>query len=121
MGARDWRDLPRAPRPGTPVCDASALAAPGTLGVDLAGFPLLLVRLEDAIRSYFNACPHQHLPLDWRGGQVLSADGLRLRCSNHAAGFDARTGQGVEGFGEGCALIAVPVETVGTEIRIKSV
>ncbi|MGR3463505.1 Rieske (2Fe-2S) protein [Limimaricola sp.] len=118
MGARDWRDLPRAPAPGTPVCAADALAGPGTLGVEIGGFPLLLVRTPAGLFGYFNACPHQHLPLDWRGGRILSEDGRRLRCSNHAAGFDARTGQGVEGFGEGCALIAVPVEADGEEIRV---
>ncbi|PSK87305.1 nitrite reductase/ring-hydroxylating ferredoxin subunit [Limimaricola soesokkakensis] len=120
MGARDWRDLPRAPAPGAPVCTAGALAEPGTLGLDLGGFPLLLVRTGIGLFGYFNACPHQHLPLDWRGGRVLSADERLLRCSNHAAGFDAATGQGVEGLGQGCVLIPVPIEETGGEIRIGS-
>ncbi|WP_112322066.1 Rieske (2Fe-2S) protein [Oceanibium sediminis] len=108
-----WKDMPGAPAPGTLVCAADDMTAP-TLGVDLDGFPLLLVRVNGRLLGYVNACPHQYLPLDWRTGNVLAADGVTLRCSNHQAGFDAETGKGVDGFGAGCALDPVPlVERAG--------
>lgn len=85
-----WQDWPRAPAPGTPICPAEALKA--TASFDLAGFPLLLVRTADGPRGYVNACPHQYLPLDFRGPRVLSSDGTRLICTAHQATFDAGTG-----------------------------
>lgn len=104
-----WKEMPFAPAPGTRVCAASALDGPVN-SFDLDGFPLILVRSAVGLRAYVNACPHQALPLDWRSGNVLSRDRRVLRCSNHAAGFDAVTGEGIDGFGEGCSLDPIPVD-----------
>jgi len=104
-----WRSYASAPAEGTELCRAEAIPEPGTLGVEPGGFPILLVRRDGRVRAYINACPHQDLPLDYRGKQVLSADGRILRCTNHAAGFDADTGAGADGLGVGCALDPVPV------------
>lgn len=112
-----WKDLPFAPSPGRRVCGVYDLAGP-IHSVDLDGFPLLLVQCDENLQGYVNACPHQYLPLDWRSSNILSADGKTLRCSNHEAGFDARTGEGVDGFGVGCALDQVPVCRVGDDILI---
>ena len=43
-------------------------------------------------RAYVNACPHQYLPLDFHGPEVLSGDGMRLICSAHQACFGAADG-----------------------------
>ena len=112
-----WKSYPRAPRPGTVLCAAAALPTRGTLGVEVGGFPVLLVR-AGGLRAFVNACPHQFLPLDYRGGGVLSADGAVLRCSNHAAGFDAGTGMGIDGHGQGCWLDQVPVEVRDGQVVI---
>lgn len=77
--------------------------------MELDGFPVLLARSGGQIRAYVNACPHQFLPLDYRAKSVLSSDGRILRCSNHEAGFDLVTGEGIDGFGAGCALDPIPV------------
>jgi nitrite reductase/ring-hydroxylating ferredoxin subunit len=103
-----WKSYPRAPRPGTRLCAVTDLPGRGTLGVQVGGFPVLLVQ-AGGLRAFVNACPHRFLPLDYRG-RVLSADGEVLRCSNHAAGFDAETGMGIDGYGQGCWLDPVPVE-----------
>jgi nitrite reductase/ring-hydroxylating ferredoxin subunit len=50
---------------------------------------VLVVRRGAGLRAYLDLCPHQYLPLTWRGRRVLSADGERLRCSNHGAEFAA--------------------------------
>ena len=109
MSASDWRKMPFAPAPGAVICASSDLKS-GAQSHDLDGFPVLLVQSESGLRAYVNACPHQFLPLDWRSAKVLSQDGKTLRCSNHDAGFDAETGDGIDGFGLGCALTPIPVE-----------
>ena len=113
MNRDAWRDFPGAPAIGTRICPAAEVPAAGVASHDLDGFPLLLVASANGLRAYVNACPHQYLPLDWRSGNILSGDGATLRCSNHDAGFDACTGQGLDGLGQGCALDPVPVHVAG--------
>ncbi len=104
-----WQSYPRAPSRGAVICAVSDVPDPGTLSVEVSGFSVLLVRVDGKLRVYVNACPHQYLPLDYRRDQVLSADHAVLRCSNHQAGFSVDTGEGVDGFGQGCNLDAIPV------------
>ncbi|AXC49203.1 (2Fe-2S)-binding protein [Paracoccus suum] len=85
-----WRDWPRAPAAGTILCPLAAVAP--TASLDLDGFPVLLVQGAGGLAGYVNACPHQYLPLDFHGPNVLSEDGARLICSAHQACFDARDG-----------------------------
>lgn len=106
----NWQTYPSAPVGGSFVCRASDVPEGGSFSVDLAGFPILLARQTGQLVAYVNACPHQFLPLDYRSNQVISADGALLRCSVHEAGFDLRTGLGVEGPGSDCALDPVPVQ-----------
>lgn len=114
----DWRSLPRAPESGSHVCALGDVPFVGTLGVDIQGFPLLVVRTEQGLYAYFNACPHQYLPLDWRAKDILSADASQLLCSNHSAGFDVSTGEGVSGHAQGCALHSIPIRVEGDTLLI---
>lgn len=120
MNAEAWRDFPGAPEKGTRICAAAEVPLTGVTSHDLDGFPILLVASAEGLRAYVNACPHQYLPLDWRSPNILSADGEMLRCSNHDAGFDACTGQGRDGLGQGCALDPVPVRVDGGWLVIGS-
>ena len=52
-----------------------------------------VVRRGDDVRAWRNLCPHQWLPLTYRSPNILSADGLRLRCSNHGAEFSSEDGR----------------------------
>ena len=70
---------------------------------------VLVVRRGAGLRAYLDLCPHQFLPLTWRGRRVLSADGERLRCSNHGAEFAVEDGRGVSGPGSACGLTRVPL------------
>lgn len=105
----NWRDFGGAPDRGAPLVEAAALPPGAALGLVVGDFPVVVVRAAAGLRAYVNACPHQYLPLDHRGGRILSADGRSLLCANHGAAFDAATGEGVAGPGLGCALIPVPV------------
>ena len=118
MNHTAWTTFPNAPAPGTVICPAADVPQTGVKSFDLNGFPLILVASGDGLRAYVNACPHQFLPLDWRSENILSADGGVLRCSNHDAGFDACTGAGVDGHGQGCALDPVPVVVSGDQLKI---
>ena len=102
---------------GHPICARDAIVDGGVLCVEVDGFPVLLLRQGDGVRAYVNACPHQYLPLNHRGDQVLSADGTVLRCTNHGAGVAVETGLGVEGPGIGACLDPIPV-TVSDEAVI---
>lgn len=107
----DWQSLIGAPPPGTRVCPAADLGD-GVLSLVLeteaGAFPLLVLRADGTPRAWFNACPHQYLPLDYRSPNILSADRRTLICSVHQARFDAVTGEECEPQ-YGCALEPVPV------------
>ena len=64
----------------------------------------------DDAYAYVNACPHVWLPLTYRSGSVVSADGGRLVCSNHYAEFSVEDGSALSGpVTPGCGLTPVPV------------
>lgn len=113
-----WTDYSAAPDPGTSVCKTDDVRGVLSLTVNTAkgDFPLLVLRIGDNLRAYVNACPHQYLPLDYRGTQLLSADGGKLICTAHGARFDVLTGEGVGGAN--CGLDAVPVDVVDGMIVI---
>jgi nitrite reductase/ring-hydroxylating ferredoxin subunit len=71
---------------------------------------LLVVRHGDELRAYEDVCPHQFLPLTQRGSRVLSANGERLRCTNHGAEFAVADGRALGGPTGGCGLTPVTVE-----------
>ncbi len=104
-----WTDYSTAPAPGTPICTTEQVGRVLSVGVNTANgcFPLLVVRVGEAFRAYVNACPHQYLPLDYRGTQLLSADGTMLLCTAHGARFNLATGAAVDGVD--CGLDPVPV------------
>jgi nitrite reductase/ring-hydroxylating ferredoxin subunit len=72
------------------------------------GGSVLVVRRGSEVRAWRNLCPHHWLPLTYRSPKVLSADGLRLRCSNHGAEFSVEDGRPL-GDGLPCGLEPVPV------------
>ena len=107
-----WRRHPHAPAPGTALARVEEIEDPGvrplSFGAGRRVFSMLLVRSGGTVRAFLDACPHAFLPLTWRGGSVLSADGLRLVCSNHFAEFDAADGSPVSGPAD-CGLDILPV------------
>jgi len=113
-----WKSNRGAPEEGTVICAAADIPDPGTLGVDVGGFPVLLVRTANMIRAFVNACPHQYLPLDHKGDRLISADATIIRCTNHSAGYRIEDGVGAEGFGLGCALDMIPVSVTAKGVVV---
>lgn len=115
-----WTDYSSAPPAGTFVCESDALTTVMATDVTSANgaFPMILLRGPNGLRAYVNACPHQYLPLNYRGDQLLSACGTKLLCTAHGASFDADTGE--ELAVAPCPLDAVPVVEGDGTIRIAS-
>ena len=113
-----WTDYSTAPARGTRICREAEIEGVRSLTITTqkGAFPVLVLRTPNGIRAYVNACPHQYLPFDYRGDQLVSADGLRLMCTAHGAQFDIDSGTAITGAD--CALDAVPVEVIEGEIRI---
>jgi len=103
------------------LAQSSDVPMGGTKTMMVGAFPIVFVRGAGGLRAFVNACPHQYLPLDYKGDKLLSTDGKTLRCTNHSAGFSAETGDGTEGLGLGCALDPVPVSESAGEIRVAAV
>ncbi len=104
-----WTDYASAPDPGTELCPEHEVRVvhPVVVTTERGSFPVLLLRDGDAIRAFVNACPHQYLPLNYRGDQLLTADGTALICTAHGARFDRHSGAVLEGAD--CGLDPVPV------------
>ncbi len=70
---------------------------------------LILHRDGDAVRGWFNVCPHAGRRLDWAPGKFLRSDGL-LVCAAHGASFELGGGGCVAGPCRGESLRAVALE-----------
>ena len=70
--------------------------------------PVVVVRRGAKVRAWRNLCPHHWLPLTYRSEKILSADGKRLRCSNHGAEFSIEDGRPLDDALP-CGLEPVPV------------
>ncbi|MBP2296549.1 Rieske (2Fe-2S) protein [Azospirillum rugosum] len=102
------------PATGTVLCRLDELpdgdAREFRFGEGRRVFSMLVLRRGGGVRAYVNACPHVWLPLTYRGGSVVSADGARLVCSNHQAEFAVEDGRALGGPVEAdCRLTPVPV------------
>jgi nitrite reductase/ring-hydroxylating ferredoxin subunit len=78
--------------------------------------PIVVVHRGAEARAFRNLCPHQWLPLTYRSSKILSADGMRLRCSNHGAEFSVDDGRPLDAALP-CGLEPVPVH-VDAEGRV---
>jgi nitrite reductase/ring-hydroxylating ferredoxin subunit len=74
--------------------------------------PIVVVRRGAEVRAFRDLCPHQWLPLTYRSPKILSADGTRLRCSNHGAEFSIEDGHPFDATLP-CGLEPVPVHVDG--------
>ncbi|KAF1711337.1 ferredoxin [Pseudoxanthomonas kalamensis DSM 18571] len=84
--------------------------------IDGVGESLILLRSGDAVRAWWNVCPHAGRRLDWAPGKfLLGKDGL-LVCAAHGATFELENGQCVAGPCRGDALRAVAVEKIGDDV-----
>jgi len=70
----------------------------------------MVIRKGDEVFVYENKCPHIGMPLDYRPGQFLNADGSMIQCSTHGAKFRIEDGYCVSGPCEGDRLKSISKE-----------
>lgn len=114
--------LARRPAPGERLCGFDELSP--ELGVKRfmwleADGPrrLLLLRQGDALRAYWNECPHFGVALEGPDGDPFSEDRTLLQCSFHGARFRIADGYCVAGPCEGKSLRPFPIALVDGEVR----
>ena len=72
---------------------------------------IIVVRKDDRIHAYFDACPHYgDTPMAWRTNAYLNAAGSRIVCASHGAEFEIETGLCVAGAAVGKSLRRAPAE-----------
>jgi len=91
------------------VTDIPKNGAKGFPGPDGEFTGLIVVRQDDHVYVYENACPHIGTPLDWTPDRFLSADGQYLICATHGARFTIDTGTCLSGPCRGDRLTPVDV------------
>jgi len=76
---------------------------------------LIVLRHGDAVRAWFNVCPHAGRRLDWAPGKFLITRGT-LVCAVHGASFRTDDGCCVGGPCRGDSLRAVPLRVEDGEV-----
>ena len=114
MKTPHWKRLRHAPAVGTELCKLDDLDATGhrkiTVGQSPNTFSILLIRQGQLVTAFVDLCPHQWLPLTFKGDNVVTRDGVEIVCSNHQARFDAADGRPLSGpVTPDCGLCVVPV------------
>ena len=84
---------------------ADALWVDEMIGVEVAGEPVLLLRLDDGVHAYADRCAHKAAKLS--DGRL---DRGVLTCAAHGWCFDACTGEGLNPRGVRLRPLAVKVE-----------
>ncbi|MFB6281545.1 MAG: Rieske (2Fe-2S) protein [Haloferacaceae archaeon] len=107
---------------GTPIAPVAEVPRDATLLVTLrddAGDEreAVLVRTDDGVRAWLNACQHfTHIPLDKGGGAEMR--GAEIVCTNHGAHFAADTGLCTHGPCEGAYLASVSVAVADGTVHL---
>ncbi|AVG40160.1 hypothetical protein LMG6001_05722 [Achromobacter insolitus] len=94
---------------GAALCWLDDIPDGGSLTVNFAAQPVILLRRGEAVWAYLNRCPHFSVTLDAAHGAVLTYEAQVLMCAHHSALFRFEDGLCIEGPCQGAALDAVPL------------
>ncbi len=104
------------------LCRLDDIPDGGAIGVSVpsatGGFDLIVMRRGERAFAYHNECPHAGRNLDYAPGQFLVREG-RITCAVHGATFGVESGACLGGPCRS-GLVAMPVEVVDGEIRLRS-
>ena len=104
-----------------PLCPIADLPPGGQLAFAPATAnapPLFAIHGPEGPVTYINACPHLGLPLDWKPGKFLTADGTHILCATHAAEFRITDGLCLRGPCRGDTLTKVPCTVVNGTLMV---
>ncbi|MFL0810982.1 MAG: Rieske 2Fe-2S domain-containing protein [Agarilytica sp.] len=100
------------------LCRSSELDNNQSMRFDQSSFQFFILRRNNKVYAYRNACPHIGVTLDWAPNQFFSSDGELLQCSTHGALFIPETGACVSGPCRGQSLTQLSVEERNGEIHL---
>lgn len=89
------------------LCASEALAESRSLGFEVAGQKLLIVRKDAQVFAYRNSCPHRGVSLEWLPDQFLDSSASLIQCATHGALFLIDSGECVAGPCAGQSLDAL--------------
>ncbi len=89
------------------LCSSDALASDSSLGFDIDGCKLLVVRRGGVAYFYINRCPHRGIPLEWQPDQFLDSSASLIQCATHGALFLIESGECIAGPCAGRSLTAL--------------
>jgi nitrite reductase/ring-hydroxylating ferredoxin subunit len=89
------------------LCPSHALAESKSLGFELDGLKLLVVRRSWHVYAYRNRCPHRGVALEWHTHQFLDQSASLIQCATHGALFLIESGECVAGPCAGQSLQAL--------------
>jgi nitrite reductase/ring-hydroxylating ferredoxin subunit len=79
---------------------------------------IFLLRRQDKVYAYLNACPHVLSALDWMPDRFLDPTRTLIQCASHGAQFRIDDGFCVDGPCAGKSLTAIPIDVVDGEVRV---
>lgn len=83
------------------ICHINDIEEGKAKGFEIEGKAIFLVKRNDTIYGYANACPHLGVELEWTEDEFLDADGELIRCHLHGALFNIEDGYCINGPCEG--------------------
>ncbi len=100
------------------LCHINALIDGTARGFDPQGVgqdSVVVIRHEQQVFAYRNACPHLDTPLAWRKDAYLNTARDRIVCFAHGALFEIQTGRCVLGpcLGQSLPVLKVIVDDDG--------
>lgn len=90
------------------LCPSSALAPDTSLGFDIDGRKLFVVRRDGVAYFYINRCPHRGVALEWQPNRFLDQSASLIQCATHGALFLIESGECIAGPCAGQSLTALP-------------
>jgi len=113
------------PAPGHVLCrvdDIKDVADGGAKSFRYGSGPqeirIFLLRKNDQVYAYLNACPHVLSALDWMPDRFLDPSRTLIQCATHGAQFRIEDGFCVEGPCAGKSLTAIPIEVIDGEVKV---
>lgn len=90
------------------LCPSATLAPDSSLGFDIDGCKLLVVRRAGIAYFYINRCPHRGIALEWQPDSFLDSSASLIQCATHGALFLIESGECIAGPCAGQSLTALP-------------
>lgn len=114
--------LSKVPAPNTFLCNTQDIALPGakgfTFGDGLDRFEMFVVRAENGIFAYVNACPHAFTTLETFDDRFLTRAQDQILCTTHGALFDLEDGFCTSGPCAGKNLVPLTLKFEGEKIKL---